>query len=86
MEASENAMAELTNGTGGTFFHNNNDLLAGLKSLVAAPQYVYLLGISLKDVKANGTFHQIKVKVDKHDLNVQARHGYFAPRHTNSNK
>jgi VWFA-related protein len=86
MLASENAMAELTNGTGGTFFHNNNDLLAGLKSLAAAPEYVYLLGISLKDVKLNGTFHQLKVKVDKHDLDVQARRGYFAPRQTNSNK
>jgi len=86
MLASENAMSELTNGTGGTFFHNNNDLLAGLKSLSAAPQYVYLLGISMRGVKSNGTFHQLKVKVDKHDLDVQARRGYLAPRHTNSNR
>ena len=39
MQSSENAMAELSNGTGGTFFHNNNDLLGGLKSLAAAPEY-----------------------------------------------
>jgi VWFA-related protein len=81
MQASENAMAELSNGTGGTFFHNSNDLLGGLKSLAAEPEYVYLLGISLNDVKANGTFHQLKVKVNKHDVDVQARRGYFAPKH-----
>ena len=83
MEASENAMAELANGTGGTFFHNNNDLENGLKSLAAAPQYLYLLQVSLKDVKPTGTYHRLQVKVDQHGLDVQARRGYFAPKATN---
>jgi VWFA-related protein len=83
MQASENAMAELAYGTGGTFFHNNNDLENGLKSLAAAPQYLYLLQVSLKDVKPTGTYHRLQVKVDQHDLDVQARRGYFAPTATN---
>jgi VWFA-related protein len=83
MEASENAMAELADGTGGTFFHNNNDLENGLKSLAAAPQYLYLLQVSLKDVKPTGTYHRLQVKVDQHGLDVQARRGYFAPKATN---
>jgi len=83
MEASENAMAELAYGTGGTFFHNNNDLENGLKSLAAAPQYLYLLQVSLKDVKPTGTYHRLEVKVDQHGLDVQARRGYFAPKATN---
>ena len=83
MEASENAMAELAYGTGGTFFHNNNDLENGLKSLAAAPQYLYLLQVSLKDVKPTGTYHRLQVKVDQHGLDVQARRGYFAPKATN---
>lgn len=83
MEASENAMAELAYGTGGTFFHNNNDLENGLKSLAAAPQYLYLLQVSLKDVKPTGTYHHLQVKVDQHGLDVQARRGYFAPKATN---
>ena len=65
MQASENAMAELSNGTGGYVLHNSNDLLGGLKSLSAAPEYMYWLTVSLKDVKANGTFHQLKVKVNR---------------------
>jgi VWFA-related protein len=83
MESSENAMAELAYGTGGTFFHNNNDLENGLKSLAAAPQYLYLLQVSLKDVKPTGTYHRLQVKVDQHGLDVQARRGYFAPKATN---
>jgi VWFA-related protein len=80
MQASENAMSELAFGTGGNFFHNNNDLVAGLKRLAAAPEYVYLLSIPLKDLKTNGTFHKLKVEVNRKDLDVQARHGYFAPK------
>jgi VWFA-related protein len=80
MVASENAMSELANGTGGTFFHNSNDLEGGLKSLAAPPEYLYMLGVSLKDVKANGNFHQLQVKVGEHGLHVQARRGYFAPK------
>ena len=83
MESSENVMAELANGTGGTFFHNNNDLENGLKGLAAAPEYLYLLQVSLKDVKSTGTYHRLQVKVDQHDVDVQARRGYFAPKATN---
>ncbi len=83
MQASGNAMAELAYGTGGTFFQNNNDLENGLKSLAAAPQYLYLLQVSLKDVKPTGTYHRLQVKVDQHGLDVQARRGYFAPKATN---
>lgn len=59
MLASQNAMAELANGTGGTFFHNSNDLEGGLRSLAAPPEYLYMLGISLKDVKANWQFSPV---------------------------
>jgi len=32
-------MAELADGTGGTYLHNNNDLENGLKTLAASPQW-----------------------------------------------
>src|SRR6185437_13278125 len=43
MTQGENIMAELADGTGGTFVHNTNDLSRGLKSLSSPPQYLYLL-------------------------------------------
>ena len=85
MSLSENIMAELAAGTGGTFFHNSNDLEAGFRRLAAGPEYLYLLEFSTGDVKHNGSYHRLKVKIDKEKvdqagLTVQSRNGYFAPR------
>ena len=46
MSSNENVMAELADGTGGTYFHNSNDLEGGFKRLAAAPEYLYLLEFS----------------------------------------
>ncbi len=80
MQSSEDAMAELADGTGGKFFHNNNDLQGGLKALSAAPENLYLLEVSLKDVKSNGTYHPLRVKVDRSGVEVTARKGFMAPK------
>ncbi len=78
-----NVLAELADGTGGTFFQNNNDLDAGLKRVAAVPEYVYLLGFSPQNFKADGTFHKLKVITpDQKGLSIQARRGYYAPKHT----
>jgi VWFA-related protein len=79
MRENENVMAELAEGTGGTFFHNSNDLEGGFKTLTAGPEYLYLLEFSLQGVKFNGTYHALKVEVDQPGLKLQARRGYFAP-------
>jgi VWFA-related protein len=75
----EDVMAGLADASGGTFFHNSNDIEGGLKRLASAPEYVYLLEFSLDKVKADGKFHSLKVKVDRGGLTLQARKGYFAP-------
>jgi VWFA-related protein len=79
MNLSEDVMAEFADGTGGTYFHNNNDLDRGFKTLTQGPEYVYLLEFSLEKVKPDGRYHSLKVKVEKDGLKVQARRGYFAP-------
>ena len=86
MQADEAAMSELAYGTGGAFFHNSNDLEGGIRTLAAAPEYLYLLEVSLKDVKADGAYHRLQVKVDQPGLDVQARKGYFAPKAASSKK
>jgi VWFA-related protein len=79
MRQSRQVMAELADGSGGTFFHNNNDLQGGLTALAAGPEYKYVLELSLQDVKQNGSYHALKVEVDRKDVKIQARDGYFAP-------
>lgn len=80
MTLSEDVMAEFAEGTGGTFFHNSNDLEGGLQALTVVPEYVYLLELSLQNVKQNGEYHPLKVSVDQDGLKVMARRGYFAPK------
>ncbi len=77
MKATENVMAELADGTGGTFFNNSNDLDAGFKRLAETPHSAYLLELPLDNIKPNGAYHRLKVKVDRSDVQVQARRGYI---------
>jgi len=82
--ASANAdiLAELANATGGTFFQNSNDLEGGLRRLASPPEYSYLLGFSPQGLKSDGKYHNLKVTVSGAErVTVQARKGYFAPRH-----
>lgn len=80
MLLAESAMGELAEDTGGRFFHNNNDLDAGFKGLMETPEVVYMLEVSLDGVKANGTYHPLKVKVNREAVTVQSRRGYFMPK------
>lgn len=80
MSSNEDVMAELADGTGGTYFHNSNDLDAGFRKLTLAPEYVYLLEFTPQNAKPDGSYHKLKVKVDQDGLKLQARHGYFAPK------
>jgi VWFA-related protein len=70
-------MANLAYSTGGTFFHNNNDLNEGFRRTSDTPEYIYVLGFSPQ--KLDGKFHKLKVALSSADkLTVQARLGYYA--------
>ena len=86
MTHAEGVMSELADGTGGTFFHNNNDLKAGFKSLTDGPEVVYVLELSLDGVKPDGSYHRVKVKVDRAGMQIQARYGYSAPKQEKNKK
>jgi VWFA-related protein len=76
-----NILAEFAYGTGGAFFHNNNDLEGGFRQLATAPEYYYLLGFSPQNLKLDGKYHKLKVTLkDPQNLSVQARRGYYAPK------
>jgi VWFA-related protein len=77
----DHVLAELAHGTGGTFFHNRNDLDEGLREAVAAPPLSYLLGFSPQNLKVDGRFHALKVSLTgKQKYSIQARNGYYAPK------
>lgn len=72
-------LAELAAGTGGSLVRNTNDLYGGLQQLAKPPEYTYLLGFKPANLKANGSFHPLKVNLNANQrLDLQARRGYFA--------
>ena len=74
-------LAEMAYGTGGTFVQNTNDMDGAFRSLGSAPEYVYMLGFEPANLKPDGNYHALKVKVNGDSkFTVQARHGYFAPK------
>jgi VWFA-related protein len=76
----DSVLRDVAESTGGTFFHNSNDLGGGLQQLGAAPEASYLLGYSPSDQRLDGKYHLIKVALPGHqNYAVQARHGYYAP-------
>ena len=72
--------AQMTDGTGGRFIADTNDLKGAIRQLGATPKYIYVLGFSPQMLKPDGSFHSLTVKLESgHKLKVQTRKGYFAP-------
>jgi len=71
-------MENLADGTGGVFYHNNNDLNAGFHKLGEPPPVLYRLSFRPDGVAADGSYHKLKVTAKGHA--AQARPGYFAPK------
>jgi len=79
-QAQSDTIMQIANATGGSFFHNRNDLSAGVTKLSSAPEFSYLLGFTPKNLKNDGKFHSLRVELKQGvALTLQARKGYYAP-------
>ena len=75
--ARSEVMADLAYGTGGTYFHRNNNMNEGFRQMAETPEFIYVLGFSPQ--KLDGKFHKLKVTLNSPEkLSVQARPGYYA--------
>jgi len=76
----DSAMWEIAESTGGDFLHDSNDLKSGYQNDIEGPEVSYAMTFSRPDLKYDGAFHRLKVKVTRPgDWRVAARYGYFAP-------
>lgn len=73
----QDVLYALASGTGGFPIFNTNDLLGGLDKIAHELDEYYILGYVPPNATHDGSYHQIKVKVDEHGLNVRARNGYY---------
>ncbi len=80
--ASQMVLEEFADGTGGAYFHNDNDLEEGFRRVATAPEFYYVLAFSPQNLKLDGRFHKLKVTLkDPQKFTLQARRGYYAPKH-----
>jgi VWFA-related protein len=81
MASNRDTLIAIAEGTGGLFYHNSNDLETGFRQTSTAPPFRYVLGFTPVDLKSDGTFHELKVKLrSAQGASLRARRGYFAPR------
>jgi VWFA-related protein len=69
--------------TGGFVVKNSNDLAGGINRVSNESRVYYLLGYNPSDLRRDGKFRKIEVKVKGplgKGLTVRARRGYYAPR------
>lgn len=78
----ETVLQEVADGTGGEYFHDDNDLKSGFHRLSGTVEAYYILAFHPTDLKPDGRFHVLKVSLtERHGgFHLQARRGYFAPK------
>jgi VWFA-related protein len=79
--AQSDVLGEVAAGTGGTFFHNSNDLDTGFERVAGAPEYRYILSFSPPNLKMDGAVHNLKVTFspNPHHYELDGRRTYTAP-------
>jgi VWFA-related protein len=73
-------LAELAGRSGGRFVREGNDIAGGLREVLEASRYYYVLAFEPTDVKKKaGDLRKLKVKVKRPGLQVSHRAGYTLP-------
>jgi VWFA-related protein len=72
------AMAQLAAATGGIYFHDNNDLLAGLHRAFDDERERYVIAYAPSNDSVDGKYRKIRVEVKDKRLRVHAKTGYWA--------
>lgn len=75
--ANQQVLYALAKGTGGFPIFNTNDFLAGLEKVYKDLSEYYILGYVPPNAIHEGTFHSIRVKVDRKGVEIRARNGYY---------
>ena len=65
-------------GTGGHAFYNISDLAGAMKTAVEDSEVTYALGFYPGDIKLDGSYHSLSVKVARKGVDLRYRKGYYA--------
>ena len=77
--SSQELLSTLATDTGGKAFFDSNDFGPAFQQVQHDTEAYYILGFHSTDQRKDGTFRHLLIKVNRPDLKVEYRPGYFAP-------
>lgn len=78
MQESTDILRSMADETDGRAIVGRNDPLPGLRQMVRDGSAYYLLSYTSSRAPRDGRFHEIRVRVNRRDVEVRARKGYWA--------
>ncbi|MGO8792100.1 MAG: VWA domain-containing protein [Terriglobia bacterium] len=75
----QEVMATLSNDTGGKAFFDSNDFSPAFERIQHDTSAYYVLGYHSNDMRRDGRFRRLTIKVARNDVKLEYRPGYYAP-------
>jgi VWFA-related protein len=82
----QEVMATLSSDTGGKAFFDSNDFAPAFERVQRDTSAYYIIGFRSTDTRKDGRYRRLTIKVNRGDLKLEYRPGYYAPadfRHSN---
>jgi VWFA-related protein len=76
---SQEVMATLSSDTGGKAFFDSNDFAPAFQRLQQDTSAYYTLGFRSTDLRRDGRYRKLTVKINRNDVKLEYRAGYYAP-------
>jgi VWFA-related protein len=80
MAASQDALSALAEDTGGRAFFDQNDFGSVFDRILADTSAYYTIGFTSTNPAQDGRFRRVRVRVNRPDVKLEYRVGYYAPR------
>ena len=77
--SSQETLATLSSDTGGKAFFDSNDFAPAFQQVQNDTEAYYILGFKSSDQRQDGSYRHLTVKVNRPDVKLEYRPGYFAP-------
>jgi VWFA-related protein len=76
---SQETLGTLSSDTGGKAFFDSNDFAPAFQQVQRDTEAYYILGFRSTNQRRDGSFRHLTVKVDRSDVKIEYRPGYYAP-------
>lgn len=77
--SSQETLATLSSDTGGKAFFDSNDFAPAFQQMQNDTEAYYILGFKSSDERKDGAYRHLTVKVNRPDVKLEYRPGYYAP-------